>query len=897
MTAALPKTNITCALTPQGALTGAICPLFWQHGEPDEVLRDELRAMHSVGIRQCILEARPHPDYLGPGWWASLDTIFDEAQRLGMQIWIFDDSMFPSGFAGGRIRDRHPHLLRVFLAERLIDACGPLPGASFRIQAWLAPDEQLVGVVAARRNDPEGEALDGATLVDLSDRVADGRLYWDVPEGWWRVSVLVRTRHGAESDWTNDWLNPLVPEATDAYLAEVHEVHYRRYGKLFGTTIAGFFTDEPRFGNVATYDAVLGHYAMVLPWCDDLLAELDRDWPGGFRRALPALWHDAGEVSARARYRFMDVVSERFSRNFTGKLGDWCRAHGVRSFGHVVEDNNAHARLGHGAGPFFRALRGQDMGGLDLVYQVWPGLTEGRMQTCFGPWDLTFFYWGLAKMASSAGHLEPRKAGLTMCEIFGAYGWQFGLTDMKWLTDHALVRGVNFLIPHAFSPKYPDVDCPPHFYARGFNPQWRHFGVWSAYAQRLCHLLSGGDHVAPVAVLYHGEAEWAGDCEHFQHAVRAMAERQIDCDIVPIDTLLDHDLTKAADGVLTINRERFNCLVVPFAQRLPVACLRRMGQLLQAGVRVIFTGHRPEAAADAVEATKELAALRSHPLAAVRPVAELAEALMSWPLADDVQVEPSAPHLRLYHYRRAGLDLWFCVNEDVRQTVDAAVRFRDGREPVGYDALSDSVIRLASTRAGGHTTVQLKLPPYGSLMVVFADGPFGGAALTDPSPLVTELDELAAVTGDWTVSTALAQDYPTFTSRPQITALGDLSHPGLLRGFGGVIAYETTLTVHGGDDNDLWLDLGVLHQVSEVFLDGRRLGVRLCPPHLYHLGPVAAGPHRLRLEVTTTLVEPNGEDKEPPSNDKNMFPANTFDRGMAQKPLGLLGPVRLLRRR
>jgi hypothetical protein len=72
--------------------------------------------------------------------------------------------------------------------------------------------------------------------------------------------------------------------------------------------------------------------------------------------------------------------------------------------------------------------------------------------------------------------------------------------------------------------------------------------------------------------------------------------------------------------------------------------------------------------------------------------------------------------------------------------------------------------------------------------------------------------------------------------------------------------------------------------------------VRICPPHLYHLGPVPAGPHCLRIEVTTTLVEPHGEDKAPSSAAMNLCTSNTFDRGVPQKPMGLLGPVRLLRR-
>ena len=41
-----------------------LCPLFWQHHEEEEVLREELQRMKENGIGGFIVEARPHPDYL-----------------------------------------------------------------------------------------------------------------------------------------------------------------------------------------------------------------------------------------------------------------------------------------------------------------------------------------------------------------------------------------------------------------------------------------------------------------------------------------------------------------------------------------------------------------------------------------------------------------------------------------------------------------------------------------------------------------------------------------------------------------------------------------------------------------------------------------------------------------
>ena len=66
-----------------------IIPLFWQHGEEESILRQEIRQMHENGINGFILEARPHPDFLGPRWWKDVDIIIDEAKQRKMQVWFF----------------------------------------------------------------------------------------------------------------------------------------------------------------------------------------------------------------------------------------------------------------------------------------------------------------------------------------------------------------------------------------------------------------------------------------------------------------------------------------------------------------------------------------------------------------------------------------------------------------------------------------------------------------------------------------------------------------------------------------------------------------------------------------------------------------------------------------
>lgn len=860
-----------------------LAPLFWQHGEPHEVLVDEMRAMHAAGIRACILESRPHPDFAGPGWWSDLDAIVSEAKALGMQVWIFDDKVYPTGFANGAIRASHPELGKRYLRREAIEAIGPLAGASFRVGAWCEAGETLLAVAAGRLADAAG-TLDPSSLVDVTPSVRDGVLYWDVPRGRWRVFVFVLTPRGGE-EWTKDHLNPLDPAATRVLLDAVYEPHYARYRAEFGRTIAGFFSDEPRFGNAGAYDARIGRYPMVLPWRDGMLDLLSAQWSGSFAPALPCLWEEAGGIAARARVAYLDLVSRLYAESFSRPIGDWCRAHGVRSIGHVVEDNGAHARLGYGAGHFFRALSGQDASGFDLVYQVWPGHDEGRYRTPFGDLDARFFAWGIAKLASSAAHLDPRKGGMTACEIFGAYGWRLGLRMMKWLTDHACVRGANLLIPHAFSPKeFPDPDCPPHFRARGANPQWRHFGAWSAYADRVCRELSGGVHVAPAAVLYHAEAEWSGGAyEPFEAAVRDLAVAQVDCDILPGDVLVDPSAAAFDGGALVVNGERFRALVVPYAEMLPTPVLARLAEAARAGVNVLFRRDFPRAAVGgAGERDPSLAALRRH--RRVRAVApEVLAGVLRRRGLHDVEAAPAQPHLRVYRYRAGGRETWFLVNESLREPVDAVLTLRGAVGGVaGWDALEDRAVRLAADPVRGGIAVRVRLEPFASLFLRASPGGETGRAAGAPRAAPAAAPALlAAIDGPWEVATATAAQYPSFTPAPRVAGPCNLAVPELLPRFSGTIRYRCRFEAPSSSVGRAVLDVGEAHETVEAWLNGTRLGLRIVPPYRFEAGTaVVAGANELVVEVTNTLVHSHGD--------------NGLDRAMPVDPSGLLGPVRLL---
>ena len=860
-------------------IPGYIIPLFWQHGEDEKNLREEIEQMYNAGIREFIVESRPHPDFLGEKWWRDLDVILDEAKKREMKIWIFDECAYPSGYAAGRIRDKYPEYLKVYLCERHIDAIGPMKGSSFLIDAWLEDQESLIAVIAARRIDGSN-LIDSNSFLDLTSKIVDGVLYWDVPEGSWRIFLFIKTRKGGE-EWTKDYLNPIDPQAVRLLIDIVYEEHYKHYSHEFGQSIAGFFSDEPRFGNVASYEAILGRIPMILPYNDGLLSELNKEWHGDFKLMLPCLWYDGGPITYAVRYIYMNVVSRLFSQSFIQQIGEWCRRHKVKFIGHVVEDNGAHARLGFGSGHYFRSVLGFDWAGIDIVYQVWPKYDHGTFNSPFGHLDADFFYWGIAKMGSSAGHLDSKKEGTTVCEIFGAYGWQEGIKLMKWLTDYACVRGINMFIPHAFSPKFPDPDCPPHFYARGTNPQWRYFNKWVRYANRVCHLLSGGKHVAPIAVIYHAEAEWSGNCEPFEKVVKILLQSQIDCDVIPIDFILDKNLTSIKERKLVINNEAYSLVILPYAEAWPEDFLKKLIELVASKVYICFMEQYPiRSSREREDILLLLDTLKSSPYCILCNYDELISCIESLGL-EDIKVLDRSKYLRYYHYVNERKDIYFFTNESKSEEIKTKIKFKIKDIPILYDPMNNKLYKIDFFTCEDGVIIEISLKPYESFFIIFGIQ----KELLNMADYKISLDKLSheyIIDGQWECYIAESEEYPNFKPSSVIKGLGNISLPDILPRFSGTILYKIKFNFDADIrvEQPVVLDLSEVYEIAHVKINDYEVGVKICPPYIFNINRyIIRGQNTLEVEVTNTLVKKIHD---------------RFSRFMPQEPSGLIGPVRIL---
>ncbi len=819
-----------------------ILPFLWLHGEPKERVHEEILAIKNSGINEFCAESRPYERFCCEEWWDDFGFILKTAKELGMRVWLLDDKKFPTGYANGYLEaPERAHLRKRLIREFQIEAIGPMKNAKLFVGGRVYEDEKVLGVVAFRHTD-SGEALDYHTAIDLSDDLHDGMVTWDIPEGLWRVCVTVQSSPFEYKDnrffYYIDMLNP---DSCHAMIDAIYQPHYDHFKEYFGNTFAGFFSDEPGFLNLLdTYHNTLGVMFSPYPWRDDLPALIAKSAgidEGKVKLCMPALWEDLGEITSLIRMHYMEVVTKLYSENFSYMLGNWCREHGVMYIGHVIEDMGTHMRLAYGSGHFFRALDGQDMAGIDIVLmQDIPGISGSIHRSPLadgGKADPTFFRYTLPKLASSHSHIQPLKKGRAMCEIFGAFGWAEGLPFMKGLADIMLASGINYFVPHAFSPTEEDTDCPPHFYNGGKNIQYPLFKNLMDYMGRCSHMLSGGNHKADVAVFYNAEGEWTGGKnEPFNNICRTLTQGLIDFDIIPFDALKNAEVK---DNRLYINGESYGALIISGSEIMPYDRLDVFARLSQNGLGVIFTDLLPCASAEGHDISRLLGYFE---LASIDLLTSLLRARGLCHISGEGKGLSS---LRFYHVAREGKDIYLFSNEDICASVDALITLEQNGECLIYEPWENKCYQGNAKDGVFH----LHLEKGNMLFVIFGEKIPTGT----PDFTYETAKEALPLRFDIAIMDEGESEFRTIATDSECF---DISSSDCMPYFSGSIRYKTSFLAKDGFNV---IDLGQVGEVAEAWLNGKYLGVRINAPYKFNMAnALKDGENTLEIIVKSNLA-------------------------------------------
>jgi len=125
------------------------------------------------------------PEYLSDDYLHLYGVVLKKAKELGFTLSLYDEFGFPSGsvgaFAEGDDKPRFQLKYPKETIERLDKTEEELSGPI--VYEIKMSAEKLMGVVAMETT--------SLRRVDLTDKISGGNLKWNVPEGKWKIMILV----------------------------------------------------------------------------------------------------------------------------------------------------------------------------------------------------------------------------------------------------------------------------------------------------------------------------------------------------------------------------------------------------------------------------------------------------------------------------------------------------------------------------------------------------------------------------------------------------------------------------------------------------------------------------------------------------------------------------------
>lgn len=530
-------------------------PLWvWNDMLTEQEIRGTMRDLASQKVKQVFVHPRPGlmTPYLSNEWFRLWKIALDEAEQLDMNVWIYDENSYPSGFAGGIV----PEIMPESRGRGLV----------FRKANRPAVGPETLGIYR----------IESSGVKNVTDQVSGGQA---VPEGEYLVASVARARN---SPWHGDrcYVDLMYPGVTEKFLEVTLDAYKKHVGDQFGKRVLGSFTDEP---NVRP--------AGGLPWTDHLPQEFEKRWGYSLLDHLPSLTQPVGDWK-QVRHDYFQVVLDQFIEHWGKPYYEWCDKNGIAFTGHYwdhewpncvgVTDNMAMSAWQH-------------IPGIDCLMNQYREDTHAQ----FG--NVRF----VKEVHSLCNQLGRRRF---LCEAYGAGGWDLRFEDMKRIADWLGVLGVNLFDEHLSYITLRGARKADHPQSFSYHePWWPRYHVMAQYVTRLSAAMSMGreeNHILVIeptttAWMYQGVSEPAdrlnGIGNTFFDLLMEFAQAQVQYDVGCEDVMARHgSVITNGEPALVIGQAAYHTVVLPpLTETLRSETMKLLEQFVAAGGDVIACGEPP----------------------------------------------------------------------------------------------------------------------------------------------------------------------------------------------------------------------------------------------------------------------------------------------------------------
>lgn len=687
-------------------------PLWvWNDQLTETQIVSTLEDLASQNVRQAFVHPRPGlmTTYLSEDWFRLWKKALETAERLDMNIWIYDENSYPSGFAGGFVPEAMPESRGLGLTFEEVAA----------VPLWSEDKLALF-------------QLDGDSATNISEAVKSGHSYGA------GTYLVVGIEKAKTSPWFGGWsyVDLLHPGVTQKFLEITMGAYEREIGDQFGKRMPGVFTDEPHLRPGGQFH-----------WTPDLAEQFAKRRGYDLMENLASLSKPVGDWR-RVRHDYYQTLLDLFIERWAKPCYDYCESRGIEFTGHYWE----HEWPNCTSAPDNMAMYAwHQRPAIDTLFNQY---NEG-VHAQFGNAR------SVLELSSVANQLGKKR---TLCEAYGGAGWETRFEDMKRIGDWLFVLGVNTMDEHLSRISMRGArkaDYPPSFSYH--SPWWDAYHVPATYFARLSAALTHGEQRNEILVLeptttawmYQGEPADTRNAlgDAFQSLVVELAQAQVEIDLGCESIIADHG--KVEGDRFVVGERAYRAVVIPpLLENLNEKSVELLDQYTRNGGRVYSCASPSPGYIEGVQSD------RVEKLSTCWTAATAETLAGTLPALNAVVERAQGDQGILYHHRRQfdGGQMLFLVNTSLEHPSRGIVR--NG----GYAARAWNLeTGTVEPYAPADKALAFDLPPAGSLLLEWTTGEVSqeapgtrttGDALKPLGPMTIEATEPNVLTLDFVDVTA-----------------------------------------------------------------------------------------------------------------------------------------------
>jgi len=653
-----------------------------------------LSQLKEQGFGGAFVHPRPglETEYLSEDWFSLWQYSVEKGKELGLDIWIYDENSYPSGFAGGHVPNEMPESYNQ--GQCLIGAVKE-----------TVPDSCYMCLLR-----------EGDSFTDITSSINDYRN----KKGTYYVYQLGMN---TPSTWTGGfpYVDLMVKGVTEKFIDVTMKGYEKTFGKELGTVVKGVFTDEP---NINIHSPYSGHYR----WTPDLFETFQKRWGYDMRPNWPLLAEENGKWK-KLRHDYYATLLQLFIDRWSKPWYEYTESKHLLWTGHYWE----HGWPALEEGPDNMAMYAwHQMPAIDMLFNQY------NDNSCTAQFGNVRSVKELSSVANQKGRVR------TLSETYGGGGWDMSFTDFKRLGDWEFALGVNFMNQHLSHSTITGVrkyDYPPVF--TSISPWWEDYHYLNDYFARLSLVLSQGKQqndwliLEPTTTLWmyarNGEIWNIGNS--FQQFITTLEKGQVEYDLGSEDIIKDCGSVRG--DCFRIGLGKYHTVILPPGmENLERPTLELLKKFVSNGGRLIAV-ERPTHI-DGEEQPNELENLFAQSMTN----ADNADKILDLYRQECSMKCLSLQSSDLFHHRRIYDDgqLLFFANASLEKNADASFSL-PGKHLYRMDALTGAIYSVQETE-GKEVTIDVHLAPAASALYFVSERPVLTTSIQEMEQPLVEGKEL-----------------------------------------------------------------------------------------------------------------------------------------------------------